>query len=195
MASTFALSTLVRRPRRPRASSNARRTTRRISPSVYQRVSIATRPFGRLPLLRRPSEVEARGELADDQQVDALEDLGADRRGRHQRREDARRAAGSRTAPGPHEARTAPAPGGPARPGRPSAAHRRRRGAPRGRPRIASRSSDRSAVPYASIATPPATTSSHSIEKPSRAATASSTFRPASTTSGPTPSPAMDEIR
>ena len=46
VASTLALSTLVRRPRRPRASSNASRTTRRISPSVYQSVSIPTRPSG-----------------------------------------------------------------------------------------------------------------------------------------------------
>ena len=75
VARTFALSTLVRRPRRPRASSNASRTTRRISASVYHSVSIADAALGRVALLRRPAEVEAAGQLADDQQVDAVEQL------------------------------------------------------------------------------------------------------------------------
>ncbi len=46
VASTLALSTWVSWRRRPRASSNARVTIRRISPSVYHRVSIAARPSG-----------------------------------------------------------------------------------------------------------------------------------------------------
>ncbi len=44
VASTLALSTWVTFARRVRASSNASVTMRRISPSVYHRVSIAARP-------------------------------------------------------------------------------------------------------------------------------------------------------
>ena len=46
VARTFALSTLVSRRRRPRASSNASRTTRRISGSEYGSVSDAWRSPG-----------------------------------------------------------------------------------------------------------------------------------------------------
>ena len=46
VARTFALSTWVTLRRRPRASSNASVTMRRISASVYHRVSMAARPSG-----------------------------------------------------------------------------------------------------------------------------------------------------
>ena len=82
VARTLALSTLVRRPRRPRASSKPSRTTRRISASVYDSVSIGRAPpVGPVALLAL-AEVEAAGQLADDQQVDAVEQLGPERRRR-----------------------------------------------------------------------------------------------------------------
>src|SRR3990170_2179929 len=45
------------------------------------------------------------------------------------------------------------------------------------------------------MAAPPATISDHAIPKPKAAPAASRTARPAPTTSGPTPSPAMTTIR
>ena len=92
VARTFALSTWVTFLRRVRASSNARVTIRRISASVYHSVSIAARPSSVVPLLRRLAEVEAAGELAEDQAVDALEQLGLERRGVDERRLDGDRA-------------------------------------------------------------------------------------------------------
>src|SRR4029079_8983741 len=41
-------------------------------------------PLCGIALLRGPAEVQARGELADDQEVSALEDLGPNRRRRHE---------------------------------------------------------------------------------------------------------------
>ena len=61
---------------------------RSISASVYQRVSTATRPSGRDPLLGRAPEVDPAGELADDEHVHAGQQLRAERRGRHERRVD-----------------------------------------------------------------------------------------------------------
>ena len=80
VARTFALSTWVTFLRRVRASSNARVTIRRISASVYHSVSIAARPSSVVALLRGLAEVQAAGELAEDQAVDALEQLRLERR-------------------------------------------------------------------------------------------------------------------
>ena len=63
-----------------RASSNARVTIRRISASVYHSVSIAARPSSVSARLAGLAEVQPGGELADDQAVDALEQLGLERR-------------------------------------------------------------------------------------------------------------------
>ena len=88
VASTFALSTLVRRRRRVNANAPASRTIRRISSSEYGIVSTARRwPFSLAGLLALP-EVHAAGQLADDQQVDALEQLGPERRRRDKGRVD-----------------------------------------------------------------------------------------------------------
>ena len=82
VAMTLALSTLVRRPRRARASSKPRRTTRRISASVYGSVSSAARSPDRAGRLLALAEVDAAGQLADDQEVDAGQQLRPERRRR-----------------------------------------------------------------------------------------------------------------
>ena len=82
VARTLALSTLVSRPRRARASSKPSRATRSdLGLRVRQRVAGGT--CSRLPcrLLALP-EVDAAGQLADDQQVDAGEELRPERRRR-----------------------------------------------------------------------------------------------------------------
>ena len=67
VSSTFALSTDVSRPPRPRASSKPRRAMRSTCAGWYSHVS------KRVPSSRRPlrAEVEPADELADDQQIDA----------------------------------------------------------------------------------------------------------------------------
>ena len=91
---------------RPRASSKASRT---IAPDlalgVRQRVDGGRAPSGVVALLRPAAEVEAAGQLADDQQVDALEQLGAERRGR--RRAPGGRVTGRRLANRPRPPRSA----------------------------------------------------------------------------------------
>ena len=73
MARTLALSTLVNRRRRTRANAPASRTIRRISSSPYRhrvdRASLTLLLAGLLAL----AEVHATGQLADDQEVHALE--------------------------------------------------------------------------------------------------------------------------
>ena len=66
VSSTFALSTDVSRPRRARASSNARRAMR----STWLRVVLAGVEDRAVVAHALRAEVEAADELADDQQVD-----------------------------------------------------------------------------------------------------------------------------
>ncbi len=148
------------------ASSNASRTMRRISGSEYGSVSSAVavaRLAGRLAAV---AEVDAAGQLADDEHVHAVEQLRAQRRGRGQRRMDADRSqVGEQAqAAAQREQRLLRADRrgriGPLRVRRPRRAGSRR---PR---RRRSTSSGRMATPYASIAAPPTRNSDHSTANP-----------------------------
>ena len=89
VARTLALSTEVTVPRRVARQLERQPTIRRDLGSVYGSVSSARRSprvTGRLPAL---AEVDAAGQLADDEQVHALEQLRAERRRGDERRVDA----------------------------------------------------------------------------------------------------------
>ena len=178
VARTFALSTWSTLPRRPRASSNASATIAAdLAPPCTSRVSIAApaaRPVWRCS--RRLAEVEAAGQLADDQQVDALEQLrlAAARR----RRAAGWTVIGRRFANSPRPPRSANS----ACSGRTVASGSSHFGPPTApsstasASRHASTSSGRMATPYASIAAPPTTSSVHSKPNPNRGPTASRTW-------------------
>ena len=92
VARTFALSTWVTCPRASAASSNASRTIRAdLALGVRQRVERG-RAAGLARRLAPVAEVDAAGELADDEHVDAFEQLRPQRRGRDERRMDGDRA-------------------------------------------------------------------------------------------------------
>ena len=142
------------------------------------------------------AEVDAAGQLADDQQVDAGQQLRPERRRRDERRDGPSPAGGWRTAPARRAARTAPAPAGRSRSGRPTSARRPRRAGSRRPRRPASTSSGRIATPYASIASPPASdVRPVDVEAERLARRVEHAPRGAATTSGPTPSPGIAAIR
>ena len=90
--STFALSTLVRRlPPAPGELEGEPHDPLDLLLGVRQRVD-GFAPRRRGPLLRRLAEVEPAGELADDEHVDALEQLGPQRCARDERGMDRDRA-------------------------------------------------------------------------------------------------------
>ena len=92
VARTFALSTWVTfRRRAARQLERQRHDPPDLALRVPQRVDGGA-ALRRLALLGRPAEVEAAGELADDQAVHALEQLGLERRGRDELRVDGDRA-------------------------------------------------------------------------------------------------------
>ena len=141
---------------------------------VPQRVDRGPALVG-LALLRWLAEVQAAGELAEDQAVDALEQLRLERRGVDELRLDRDRAqiGVQPQAAAQREQRLL----GPdrRRRGCPTSARRPRRAARRRASRHASTSSGRQAMPYASIAAPPTMSSCHAKPKPNRAPTASRT--------------------
>ena len=141
-------------------------------------------------------EVDAAGQLADDQQVDAVEQLRAERRRGDERRMDGDRPQVRVQARARRAARTAPAPGGPAPTGRTTSGRRpRRAGSRRPSPQALDvLGPDRDAVRVdRGAAGEDLGPVDREAERASPAA--STTRRAAATTSGPTPSPGIVAIR
>ncbi len=140
-----------------RASLAASRTTRSISITAV--AAHIDRFGGGARLL---AEVNAAGQFAHHHDVDAAQNVGLDRRGIEQRRDEARRAADWRTGPAPCAAAAGPVRGEPWRSGRTTSGRRRRRAGRRRRAPRARGWPAAAASPVASMAAPPISAGSNS---------------------------------